>query len=264
MGASRLRHEIIVVDDGSGDGTADVAQRAGVRLIRHPFNRGYGAALKTGIRHAAHDLIAIIDADGTYPSDEIPAMVAHLIRHDYDMVVGARTGEQVHIPLLRRPAKWLLNRLADYLAGIHIPDLNSGLRVFKKEVALEFLHLMPTGFSFTTSITLALLTNDYLVAYRPVNYYPRTGQSKIRPIRDTLGFAGLIVRTVMYFQPLKVFVPVSLLFLLTGLGRGGYDAIAHGNVTTVDMLLLMTGVLVGMLGLLADLINKRVGVVERG
>ncbi|MFB0546704.1 MAG: glycosyltransferase family 2 protein [Anaerolineae bacterium] len=260
MRESDFVHEIIVVDDGSSDGTGQVAERQGARVIRHPFNKGYGAALKTGIRRARYDLVAIIDADGTYPGRDIPRLLRHLVGRDYDMVVGARSGQNV--PFLRRPAKWVLTCLANYLAGLNIPDLNSGLRVFKKEVALEFLHLLPSGFSFTASITLALLSNDYLVDFVPVDYYRRRGRSKIRPLRDTLNFLGLIVRTVMYFQPLKVFMPIGLLFVLGGLVRGGYGALAFHNITTADVLLLVTGALIAMLGLLADLINKRVGSVE--
>lgn len=260
MRESDFVHEIIVVDDGSSDGTGQVAERQGARVIRHPFNKGYGAALKTGIRRARYDLVAIIDADGTYPGRDIPRLLRHLVGWDYDMVVGARSGQNV--PFLRRPAKWVLTCLANYLAGLNIPDLNSGLRVFKKEVALEFLHLLPSGFSFTASITLALLSNDYLVDFVPVDYYRRRGRSKIRPLRDTLNFLGLIVRTVMYFQPLKVFMPIGLLFVLGGLARGGYGALAFHNITTADVLLLVTGALIAMLGLLADLINKRVGSVE--
>ncbi len=260
MRESDFVHEIIVVDDGSSDGTGQVAERQGARVIRHPFNKGYGAALKTGIRRARYDLVAIIDADGTYPGRDIPRLLHHLVGWDYDMVVGARSGQNV--PFVRRPAKWVLTCLANYLAGLNIPDLNSGLRVFKKEVALEFLHLLPSGFSFTASVTLVLLSNDYLVDFVPIDYYRRRGRSKIRPLRDTLNFLGLIVRTVMYFQPLKVFMPIGLLFVLGGLVRGGYGALAFHNITTADVLLLVTGVLIAMLGLLADLINKRVGSAE--
>lgn len=259
---SGFSHEIIVVDDGSTDGTGRLAARPGVRVIRHPANKGYGAALKTGIRRARYELIAIIDADRTYPGGEIPRLAKHLLEHDYDMVVGARTGADVHVPLMRRPAKWAIAQIANYLAGRKIPDLNSGLRVFKKEVALEFLPLLPAGFSFTASITLALLSNDYLVDFLPVDYYCRQGKSKIRPLRDTLNFLGLILRTVMYFQPLKVFIPMSLLFILAGLGRGGYDVLFFQNLTTADLLLLVTGAFIAMLGLLADLIDKRIGVIK--
>jgi glycosyltransferase involved in cell wall biosynthesis len=255
LDAAGLAYEIVIVDDGSTDATAAIAREKGVVVVKHPRNMGYGAALKTGIRRAQHDLIAITDADGTYPAAALPVLVAAM-RH-VDMAVGARTGADVHIPLARRPAKWALNQVADYLSGTNIPDLNSGLRVFKRDVALVFFRLLPNGFSFTTSITLAMLTNGYPVQFIPIDYRPRAGRSKIRPIRDTWGFLSLIVRTVMYFNPLRIFVPLSLLFLGTGALKTTYDVLTAQNVTTSDMLLLVTGIIIGVLGLLADLIDKR-------
>lgn len=255
MTEQSVAHEIIVIDDGSTDDTAEKAEALNVRLIRHPENRGYGAAIKTGIRHAAHSLIAITDADQTYPNKEIPALLSEM--DEYDMVVGARTGNKVQIPIIRRPAKWFLRKLANYLIGQEIPDLNSGLRVFRKDAAEKFIRLYPDGFSFTTTITLALMSNNYLVKFRPIDYYQRVGKSKIRPIRDTLGFIGLIIRTIMYYHPLKVFGPVASVLLLAGVVRGGFNVVLYHNLTTVDMLLIVTGIIVGAIGLLADLIDKR-------
>jgi glycosyltransferase involved in cell wall biosynthesis len=187
LGAAGLAGEIVVVDDGSRDGTAaEVAKYPGVRLIQHSYNRGYGASLKTGIRQAQHNLIAITDADGTYPIKMLPKLIGEM--GAYDMVVGARTGTEVNIPRRRRPAKWALNKLANYLSGVEIPDLNSGMRVFKRDQVMDFFRLLPSGFSFTTTITLAMLTNDFNVLYIPVDYYKRTGQSKINPIKDTANF----------------------------------------------------------------------------
>ncbi|MFH1562317.1 MAG: glycosyltransferase family 2 protein, partial [Nitrospirota bacterium] len=188
-------YEIIVVDDGSCDNTVNIAREKDVVLIQHPKNRGYGASLKTGIRKAKYDTIAITDADGTYPVSEMPKLIKYI--GEYDMVVGARNKQK--IPLTRRPAKFFLNRLANYLTEVEIPDLNSGLRVFKKDIAVKFFNLLPNGFSFTTTITLAMLTNDYLVKFIPIDYLERQGKSKIRPIRDTYNFLTLIIRTVMYF-----------------------------------------------------------------
>jgi len=255
MNQAGLLHEIIVVDDGSTDRTAEIAAAKGVRLIKHPQNKGYGAALKTGMRHAAFDIIAITDADATYPNMELPRLIEHLC--DSDMVVGARTGENVRISLLRWPTKWVLTQLANYLTGVNIPDLNSGLRVFRKGVALEFFKILPSGFSFTATLTLAMLTNDYVVKFVPVDYRHRLGRSKIHPVKDTLNFFSLIVRTVMYYNPLKVFMPASLFFILIGLAKTSYDAIVLRDLATSDLLLLITGALIGMLGLLADLIEKR-------
>ena len=254
MDADGLLGEIIVVDDGSADGTADeVARYPSVRLIKHPQNRGYGAALKTGIRQASHNIVVIVDADGTYPCEMIPRLAAEI--GAYDMAVGARTGEEVHVPLIRRPAKWALNSLANYLSGWKIPDLNSGLRAFKRDVAERFFRLLPSGFSFTTSLTLALLTNDYNVLYIPVNYYHRTGRSKIRPIQDTINFFSLVVRVVLSFRPLRVFVPLSVVFVLVSLAKGIYDIILYDlHLATSTVVLFTLTFQIIVLGLIADLV----------
>jgi glycosyltransferase involved in cell wall biosynthesis len=217
MDDSGFVYEVLVVDDGSTDNTADVAEAAGARLVRHSENRGYGAALKTGIRRAAYPLIGITDADGTYPNQRLPELTRLAVDGRYDMVVGARTGENVNIPLIRRPAKWALTRLANYLARATIPDLNSGLRVFRKESFEQFIRYLPSGFSLTTTLTLAMLSRDYVVHYVPISYHSRVGRSKISPIKDTLNILGLILRTVMYFAPLRVLLPVSGMLLLVAL-----------------------------------------------
>jgi len=254
MDETELEGEVIVVDDGSTDGTADeVVRYPAVRLVKHPQNRGYGAALKTGIRQARHDVVIILDADGTYPCEMIPRLAAEI--GAYDMAVGARTGDEVHVPLMRRPAKWALNRLADYLSGQDIPDLNSGMRAFKRDVAERFFRLLPSGFSFTTSLTLALLTNDYNVVYIPVNYYRRTGRSKIRPIQDTINFFSLVVRMVLSFRPLRVFAPVAMIFILASLAKVIYDINAYDfHLATSTVVLLTLTLQVIVLGLIADLV----------
>jgi len=252
--AANLVSEIIVVDDGSTDKTAvTLRQCPDIRLFEHPQNKGYGASLKTGIRQAKFENIIIIDADGTYPVEMIPALAAKM--DNYDMVVGARTGETVQIPLIRRPAKWALTQLANYLSGMEIPDLNSGLRAFKRDVAINYFRLLPSGFSFTSSITLALLTNDYNVLYMPIDYFERTGKSKIRPIRDTINFFSLVVRMVLSYRPLRVFVPLTALLLLISAGKVIFDIIAydfHLATTTVVLLTLTFQTIV--LGLIADLV----------
>ncbi len=256
MSESGWDYEIIAIDDGSSDKTAEIVQQQeDVKLIQHNENRGYGAALKTGIRHSSGDIIVITDADGTYPNDRIPEMLSYI--GDYDMVVGARIGESVKIPLLRKPAKAILAYLANFLAETKIPDLNSGLRAFKKEVVMKYFPILPPGFSFTTTITLAMLSNGYAVKYIPINYHEREGKSKIRPIRDTYNFILLIIRTITYFNPLKIFLSLSLFLFLIGFISAIWTMIVFHNVTDTQMLLILTSIELGMIGLLADLIVKR-------
>ena len=220
MSETNFTYEVIVVDDGSTDRTTEFARKEQAIVINLDRNMGYGAALKAGVRRSEYNTIVIIDADGTYPIDMIPVLSREL--GEYDMVVGARTGDQVDVALARAPAKWFLKKLAGYLAGQHIPDLNSGMRVIRKPLLKRFFHLLPQGFSFTTTITLASLCSDSLVRYIPINYYKRVGTSKIRPFH-AIEFLLLIIRTVVYFNPLKVFLPLGTLFFVGGLIKFIYD-----------------------------------------
>ena len=250
--------EILIVDDGSTDNTFLEAEAADARVIRHATNRGYGAALKTGLRHVRYETVCITDADGTYPAKYIPGLVEQLARHNWDMVVGARTGQNVAIPLIRRPAKWAMGCFAEFMAGQPIPDLNSGLRVFSRKTVLKFLGFLPDGFSFTTTITLAMLSNGYLVHYEPIDYYARVGRSKIRPVRDTLNFVGLILRMSLYFAPLKIFLPLSGFLALMAIGWGAFSKVFLGQVADVSTIVIfMTAVQAGIVGLLAELISRR-------
>jgi glycosyltransferase involved in cell wall biosynthesis len=264
-----LAYEIVVVDDGSTDQTAAEALRAGARVLRHSRNRGYGAALKTGIDAARYDLIVISDADGTYPAEAIPNLLALL--ENADMAVGARIGKDVHIPLIRRPGKLLLGWLANHVAGQVIPDLNSGLRAFRRECVKQYFPILSNRFSFTTTSTLALLADDYTVVYHPINYHERVGKSKITAVHF-LDFVILVVRMAMLFQPLRIFVPLAVGFGLLGVLKVIYDIASYSLRTgtwdwsllyqpvlsTSAILLLLVGLQVLFFAMLADGIIRRI------
>jgi len=255
--------EILVVDDGSTDGTRDVLRSlceeiGALRVIEKPRNEGYGSALLTGFSAAKHEILVITDADGTYPEDRIAELVA-IVEAGADMAIGARTGSDVHIPLIRRPAKAFLRMLASFLAEYPIPDLNSGLRAFRRSFVLAYRAILPKGFSFTTTITLAALTNHHQIEYLPIDYAARKGRSKIRPIMDTLGFMALIVKTILYFNPLKVFYPMTWFVGIGFLASLGYDLIIEdpANLGDKTVLLFVAVMQVLTVGLFADLLCKR-------
>ncbi len=252
----QIQAEIIVVDDGSSDGTAHAAAAAGARVLNHRSNRGYGAALKTGITAASNDIIAITDADGTYPSEMIPQLLEGL--EQADMVVGARTGRNVHIPWVRRPAKWALKKLANYVTNAQIPDLNSGLRVFRRDIAMQYFSILPDLFSFTTTITLAMHCDKYAVSYIPIDYHQRTGRSKIVPW-DAGSFAVLILRTAMLFRPLRVFLPIVALCLTYGTVKMTIDMMRDPNISASAMLAFMSALLILLIGMLGDAVATRLG-----
>ncbi len=244
--------EIVVVDDGSTDGTAERAEASGARVIRLPDNRGYGAALKAGIAASFSEFVIIIDADGTYPAESIPELIAEA--GENDMVVGARAGNSAGIPWLRRPAKWFLNKLAGYLAGRKIPDLNSGLRVMRRSVLERFLPLLPSGFSFTTTITLAMLCTGGKVVYKPIDYRRRIGSSKIRA-RDFVNFTVLVLRTIVLFNPLKVFLPLGTVLFGLGSAKFIYDLFLW-NLSESAVMALLAAIIVWSVGMLADMIAR--------
>ncbi len=256
LGRHGIEAEIIVVDDGSTDRTAQAAAAAGARVLRHRSNRGYGAALKSGIAAASRDYTVITDADGTYPCEYIPEMLDRLERSD--MVVGARVGKSLGMPLLRRPAKWALNRLANYLTKARIPDLNSGLRAFRRDLVMQYFAILPDQFSWTTTITVAMHCDKYAVTYVPIDYRARRGASKIMPW-DAGSFAILILRTTMLFRPLRIFMPIVILCLLYGAVKMTIDMIRDPNISASALLAFMSALIILLIGMLGDALAARLG-----
>ncbi len=263
-------YEIIVVDDGSQDATADrVRERPWVQLIQHGYNRGTGAARTTGVRAARGRIIVFTDADRTYPNDRIPDMLT-MVDEGADMVIGARQVEAGTVRLLRAPAKHVMRRLAEFMTGAPIPDLNSGLRAQRRDLTMRFLPLLPTSHSWVSTITIAFLSAGYVVRWLPIDYFPRVGRSTFHPVRDTYNYLALVVRSVMYFNPLKVFLPLAVFMIGAGaakyvfydiLWRFGYrlhllpEYIPSMPATTLGLIII--GLQVAVIGLLADLIVRR-------
>lgn len=244
--------EIIVVDDGSTDGTGTRAADLGVRVITHPWNRGYGAALKTGVQATQASAIMIMDADCSYLPDAIPRLYARL--DGADMVVGERSLSSDGVAWIRRPGKWMLNRLAGFLVGVRIPDLNSGQRVMKRDTLLRYMHLCPSGFSFTSTITLAMLANGHNVVFERVEYAKRSGHSKIRA-GHFFNFVLLVVRAIVLFNPLKVFLPLGGVVFLVGVAKLIED-IYLWNLSETAVMAFLSAITIWSVGLLADMIAR--------
>lgn len=257
--SKEAQYTIVVVNDGSTDDTKKVldllAPGQDLQIVHHSRNLGYGAALKTGIRAASTELIAITDADGTYPNERIYELVT--LCANRDMVIGARVGENVQHQMLRSIPKYFLRRWMSWIARRDIPDINSGMRVFKKSIVEKFFGILPDGFSFTVTITLAMMTNYYSVYFVPISYGARIGKSKISPIKDTLRFVALVLRTGVYFAPMRVFGPIVAIFALLTCARLFYDIFIIRDITDTSVLLLFFTFNTGMLTLLADMIDKR-------
>ena len=256
LDASGYSYEIIVVDDGSTDGSLEVARTLrGIRLIELPSNRGSGFARRLGSQAANGDVVVWTDVDMTYPNDQIPQLIEQL--SFYDQVVGARTSEQGAHRWARVPTKWFVRKLASYLVNERIPDLNSGFRAFRRTALVPFLHLLPRGFSCVTTITLAFMANDLLVHYTPIPYRERAGRSKFHWRRDTARYVLQVIRMVMTFNPLRVFLPLGGVLLILALGKLGYDIVDKDwRITANAIILVIVSLQVLATGLLADLVSR--------
>ena len=248
--------EIVCINDGSRDGTAGVLSRLqGITVITHEVNRGYGAALRTGLDYCSQDWIFITDADGTYPLADLPSLLA--AAEGVDMVVGNRQGKGISRSPPHQLARWILRKMVHGLTGVMVPDLNSGMRVFRRSLYQEFRHLLPMGFSFTTTLTVASLYSGRRVHYIPINYERRIGKSNIKPVQDFLGFSMLIVRLASYFEPLRFFLPAALVLALLGVARAIRDVIVVNQFGALSVILMLTAFQVFVLGVIADVIVRR-------
>ncbi len=260
MDASRYSWEIVAVDDGSSDQTRPLLRRAAaaderIRVFEHARNLGSGGARRTGTREARGHVVVWTDVDMTYPNDEIPHLVDSL--EGFDQVVGSRTSEEGTKKALRVPAKWAIRRLAQFLAQEEIPDLNSGFRAFKRDRAVKYLNRLPNGFSCVTTMTMSFLSDGYSVGYIDIPYAAREGESKFHWYRDTRKYLMQVVRMILSYEPLRVFMPIGLALLLFGMGKLGFDLITKDfRLATNTLLILFAAFQVMSIGLLADLVVR--------
>lgn len=245
--------EIIVVNDGSDDDTAAVASAAGAKVISHPESLGNGAAIKSGARTATGDLIAFMDGDGQHDARELEPLIQRL-DEGFEMAIGARdTGS--HASVGRLFANGLYNRIASIMTGRKILDLTSGFRVARAEKFKQFLYLLPNGFSYPTTITMAFLRSGYPIVFEPINAGKRVGKSHIRPLRDGVRFLVIIFKVATLYSPLKVFLPASMLFFATGAGYYAFTYITSGRFTNMSMLLFSASVIIFLIGLISEQIT---------
>jgi glycosyltransferase involved in cell wall biosynthesis len=248
--------DIVVVDDGSNDATGDRAREAGARVLGNPHNVGYGWSLKRGIEFATHDTIVIMDADLTYPPESIASLLSEY-RKGFDMVVGQRSGKHYRESIIKTPLRQVLRFLVEYAAGRHVPDVNSGLRIFDRKTAMSYFQHLCNTFSFTTSMTLAYMMNGKFVAYIPIPYDERVGRSKVRLFRDSLRTLQYIIEAVIYFNPLKAFLLLSFLLTLGAVASFLVGALVHLNAPYyIGIGSLLVAVLALCLGFLAVLLKQ--------
>ncbi len=245
-------YEILVVNDGSKKHTYKKFTIEKMRWINHEVNKGYGAALKTGISQAKYEWVGITDADGTYPNREFGRLIDNIGNHN--MVVGARPWKQ--ISAIRKVPKYILTKFASFLANYNIQDLNSGMRIFQKDLAMKFWGLYPNGFSFTSTITMGCLTSGYSLKYVPIEYSKREGKSHINPIKDTINFFSLVTRLTLYFNPMRVFIPLSMVFMLMAIGRGLRDYYLTNALGGLTLVLFFMAFQAFFFGLLAEIVVK--------
>jgi glycosyltransferase involved in cell wall biosynthesis len=245
--------EILVVDDGSEDDTGERARTAGAQVFRHPYNKGNGAAVKTGIRVATGMFVLIIDADGQHQPSDALRLVARL--DSYDLVVGARSG-QSQATVFRRIGNAILNWTASYLTERSIPDLTSGFRAARRSCLVEFLHLLPNGFSTPTTTTLAFLKAGYNVHFEPIEAARRQGESKIQLGSDGVGFLLILLKLITIFSPLRIFLPISAAAFCVGVAYGAWTILTQSDVTDVSVLLIVLSVIIFLVGLVSEQISS--------
>ncbi len=245
--------EIIVVDDGSTDATADLAEAAGATVLRHPESLGNGAAVKSGARAAKGEILALMDGDGQHDPRELGKLLARL-DEGYQMAVGARDSGS-HASVGRWFANGLYNEIASRLTGRRVPDLTSGFRAVRASMFKQFLYLLPNGFSYPTTITMAFLRSGYPVCFEPITAAERSGKSHIRPIRDGIRFLVIIFKIATLYSPLKIFMPISALFFATGLGYYAYTYFTEGRFTNMSMLVISASVIIFLIGLISEQIT---------
>lgn len=258
MKTTPYQYEILAVDDNSSDQTVAVIEKSmkensKIRLVKRKINGGSGASRKTGIFNALGDIVVMLDGDGTYDADDIPKMLEYF--PEYDQVNGARTSEQGTYKFLRFSAKWIIRRLAVYLSGCKIPDLNTGLKAFKKDIMMKYLWVIPDGFSCVTTMTMAFLTNGHGVKYIPTEYFKRIGKSKFHPLKDTAKYLNTVLRMIIYFNPLKFFLPLGGFLMLAAAVWVGFTIyFVDFKIHASQIIMIILAIQIFVFGFLADLI----------